>query len=329
MNVWQAVSRALSVGKSCALVTISQVRGSAPREVGARMVVHADGHFTGTIGGGQLEYDVIHQAQTLMAKEAIGLHATSFSLGPDLGQCCGGWVEVYIEIVPRVLIGLANELEALEQRGPFSTQAQIREGEPVLREVTQWAPPRVLNLEKGVLKEQFGQAFSQLFLFGAGHVGRSMMLALAPLPFNVQWVDNRRDLFPAHVPSNVSCIHLNDPVNAIASVPADGYVVVMTHDHALDQRLADAALRRNDLAYVGMIGSKTKRARALSRLRSAGLADEQLERLVCPIGIPGISSKQPAQIAASVVAQLLQVADQKQSKERSNFALAKSGTPDQ
>lgn len=328
MSVWRSIVSHLSAGNSCALVTISQVRGSAPREVGARMVVRSDGGFNGTIGGGALEYDVIRQACALMDKKAIGLHVQTFSLGPDLGQCCGGWVEIFIEIVPSVLKDLSKKLAKLEEEGPFATRAVIRSDEPVQREIFDWSPPHPVALENGILKEHFGQTASPLALFGAGHVGRALMLALAPLPFHVSWVDTRRDYFPSHVPSNVSCIHLKDPVNAVASVPSGAYVVVMTHDHALDQRLVDAALRRGDLAYVGMIGSKTKKARVLSRLRSAGVTNEQLNRLVCPIGISGITSKQPPQIAASVAAQLLMVRDQNESKERSNFALAKSGSPD-
>jgi len=143
-------------------------------------------------------------------------------------------------------------------------------------------------------------------LFGAGHVGRALVLALAPLPFAVRWIDSREGAFPSHIPVNATPVLTPDPVAEVASLPRDALVVVMTHEHPLDLAISAAALPRG-FPFVGLIGSETKRARFEKRFRELGIAEERIRSLVCPIGLPGIASKEPAVIAASVVAQLLEV----------------------
>jgi xanthine dehydrogenase accessory factor len=145
-----------------------------------------------------------------------------------------------------------------------------------------------------------------LLLFGAGHVGRALVLALAPLPFRIRWIDTRADAFPAHVPANAIAIHADEPGLEIAQAPAGAFVLVMTHSHPLDMALTAAALAREDLPHVGLIGSATKRARFEKRFREVGLAEARIADLVCPIGLPGIRGKDPAIIAAATAAQLLQ-----------------------
>lgn len=136
-------------------------------------------------------------------------------------------------------------------------------------------------------------------LFGAGHVGRAVVAALALLPFRVRWADVRGD-FPDPLPANVSVA-----LHEIATVPTGAFVLVMTHSHPLDLDLVEAALRRDDLAWIGLIGSMTKRRRFEGQLRARKVARPAIDRLVCPIGIRGIDGKEPAVIAASVAAQLL------------------------
>jgi xanthine dehydrogenase accessory factor len=144
-----------------------------------------------------------------------------------------------------------------------------------------------------------------VLLFGAGHVGRALVLALAPLPFDVCWVDPRRGEFPLAFPDNVTPVASPDPLAEIRRAAPRTAVLIMTHSHALDLALCDAALRRDDLPSIGVIGSKTKRARFVSQLHKGGLSGEQVARLACPIGLPGLGSKEPAVIAAGIVVQLL------------------------
>jgi xanthine dehydrogenase accessory factor len=142
-------------------------------------------------------------------------------------------------------------------------------------------------------------------IFGAGHVGKATVKVLAELPCNVIWIDPREAEFPQAAPPGVRIV-ADDPVDAVADLRPGSDAVVMMHSHELDFRVAEAALRRRDLGYVGVIGSATKRARFLARLAERGFGAEDLARLTCPVGLPGIRGKHPAVIAIAVAAQLLQ-----------------------
>ena len=144
-----------------------------------------------------------------------------------------------------------------------------------------------------------------MLLFGAGHVGRAVVLALAPLPFTVRWIDGRPDQFPQHVPQNVVTIRTDGPTRELAQAPRDAMVIVMTHSHPLDFDITAAALQRDAFDFVGLIGSETKRARFVSWARQVGVAESRIDWLVCPIGMPQIKGKEPAVIAAGIAAQLL------------------------
>jgi xanthine dehydrogenase accessory factor len=141
-------------------------------------------------------------------------------------------------------------------------------------------------------------------LFGAGHVGRAVAKLLADLPCRLLWFDARPDIFPETVGSNTRLRRSTEPGD-IAALPPGATVLIMTHDHGVDFALSEAALLRGDLRFVGTIGSDTKRARFLSRLRRAGLSEPMLARLHCPIGLPGVGTKLPAEIAIAVTAQIL------------------------
>ena len=253
-------------GGAATLVTVADTKGSAPREAGATMVVLADGSYFGTIGGGALEYEAQVLARQLAVQGEAVTRRIDRALGPDLGQCCGG----------RVIL----DLEVFTERNADGLAARIADA--ASRDHRQ-----------------------PLLMFGAGHVGRALSLALAPLPFCVTWVDSRDDAFPARIPANVSAVTSRDPPSQIAGAAAGSFVLILTHDHALDLAITAAALARADLPFVGLIGSATKRARFERRLRELGLDQQRIAAMVCPIGLPGIHGKEPGVIAASVVAQLL------------------------
>jgi xanthine dehydrogenase accessory factor len=151
-------------------------------------------------------------------------------------------------------------------------------------------------------------------LFGAGHVGRALMQVLAGLPCQVRWIDSRAQAFDdladlAGRAGNVQCIVCaqdDELIDEAAHLPAGSDVLVMTHSHALDQQLCEVLLRRGDFSYLGLIGSATKRSLFERRLAERGISAAQLARLTCPIGIAGISGKEPGVIAVAIVAQLLQ-----------------------
>ncbi|MEO2039698.1 MAG: xanthine dehydrogenase accessory protein XdhC [Martelella sp.] len=145
-----------------------------------------------------------------------------------------------------------------------------------------------------------------VFIFGGGHVGSALAAALAPLSFNTAIVETRPDMVEA-LPDDVDLRLSPLPEAEVANIPAGGAAVILTHDHALDFLIATEALKRDDLAYCGMIGSKTKRATFLRYAREQGLADTAISRLVMPIGGTTVSDKRPAVIAALVAAELISV----------------------
>jgi xanthine dehydrogenase accessory factor len=248
------------------LVSVVATRGSSPREAGTAMVVRPSGGFHGTIGGGALEWRALAEARELLRLGRGESRRGALALGPDLGQCCGGRVDWQIDVYD------SSDLEDLESRD--REEASRPRGAPLL-------------------------------LFGAGHVGRALSLALAPLPFAVRWIDSRPDAFPAYKPQGFELMLSADPPAELASAPDGALVVVMTHSHPLDLAIVSEALRQNRFRYVGVIGSATKRARFESLMRKSGIPDSALAKLVCPVGIPGIGGKEPAVIAASLAAQLL------------------------
>jgi xanthine dehydrogenase accessory factor len=171
-----------------------------------------------------------------------------------------------------------------------------------------------------------GERRDHVFLFGAGHVGKAIVGALAPLPFRITWIDGRRDAFPPDTPPQVDKIESASPPGDVASAPPGTLYLVMTHSHPLDLEICAQVLRRDDFGFLGLIGSETKRARFASRLRAIGIAPHMLSRLTCPIGIPGIDGKEPAAIAVAVAAQLLIVAERRQAGRNPLVAALEVGT---
>ncbi|TDK39768.1 xanthine dehydrogenase accessory protein XdhC [Rhizobium deserti] len=159
------------------------------------------------------------------------------------------------------------------------------------------------RLERQLQTDQQGRP--AVFLFGSGHVGLALAYALAPLPFAVSVVETREEALQ-ELPAQTSRRLTAMPEALVETIPAGGAAVILTHDHALDFLIAQKALARPDLAYVGMIGSKTKRATFSNWLRREGGDETMLSRLVLPIGGSAVRDKRPAVIAALVAAELLQ-----------------------
>jgi xanthine dehydrogenase accessory factor len=249
------------------LVTVAEARGSVPRDKGAWMAVGALSQI-GTIGGGHLEWEALRQSRERLAQAdsgAVNEWTKTVALGPSLGQCCGGAVQLRFE-----WIGVQQQ---------------------------------------ALLAQRLAVAVSPVALFGGGHVGRSIVQALQPLPYLVRWIDSRDQVFPENLDGEVLTEH-SDPVQAAVADLAPGTkVLIMSFSHAEDLDTVAACLlrirRSNDLPFVGLIGSATKWATFQRRLSERGFSEGELARITCPIGLPGIVGKEPAVIAASVVAQLL------------------------
>jgi len=158
----------------------------------------------------------------------------------------------------------------------------------------------------------------ELYLFGAGHVGQAVVRALRDLPVRIHWIDTRDNILPEAAPTGTSTLCTDTPEAEIDAAAAGSYFLVMTHDHGLDQRLSEQILARDDFAYFGLIGSSSKRRNFETRMQRRGIDPQKFERMTCPIGIDGIRSKQPAQIAISVAAEILQVYDRAHNNKDSN-----------
>jgi xanthine dehydrogenase accessory factor len=289
MTDWTAHARdALSRGPA-ALVTILATEGSAPRGPGARMVV-TEARLAGSIGGGALEHQAAAQARAILALEPGSWRIQDYPLGPLLGQCCGGRVRLLVERLA----------DAPQQDGPF----EIELGDRVLRRPIAGEAPGAMQA-RGPLPTAGARFIEPLetdampvFMFGAGHVGRAIAARAAGLPLHLSWYDSRPELAetPGVYPAGEA-----ELVARAAEAPEDAAVVILTHDHGLDYRIAAAALGSR-ARFVGLIGSQTKRARFLSRLAADGV---DAARLTCPIGLPGISGREPEVIAIAALAQLL------------------------
>ena len=222
--------------------------------------------LTATIGGGQLEFQVAQAARAMLSGAAVPEGAQRYPLGPSLGQCCGGVVFLSYQ--------------------------------------------RVTVADAPALRDELVAQQTPVALFGGGHVGAALARLLAALPFSVRWIDSRDGVFPGALPAAIGTEHSEPVQDAVARLAPGSRVLIMSFSHAEDLDIVIACLKRlrerDDLPYVGLIGSKTKWATFRHRLEARGFTEAELARVTCPIGVQGIGGKEPEVIAVAVAAQLLQ-----------------------
>jgi xanthine dehydrogenase accessory factor len=258
---WQAVADLRARREAGVLVTVTDVRGHAPRDAGAKMVVTAT-TTTGSIGGGNLEAEAVRRARGLLGTdvsrpETFESHLSDKAPLQHGVQCCGGEVSVLLEPLPVV--------------------------------------PSVA-------------------IFGVGHVGLELARILARHDLDLHLVDSRTEHLDAAAMAPLADAVANVQVHPVpvlpelvlAELPRGTHVLVMTHDHAEDVALCDAAIRLDHLGPIGLIGSSAKWARFRAQLLADGHDESAVARITLPIGMPGVTtSKEPASIAVSVAAALL------------------------
>lgn len=289
-----ALAEALAQHGRVARVVIAAHDGSSPREVGASMLVWADGQ-SGTIGGGALEYEAAAKARAMLATG--GRAVQRVALGPSLGQCCGGavtlWTEVY-DALPKPEAGVIA-------RGPGNMPLAVRR---VLAKARGQGLRPEPELAQGWLIEPLAEAARQIWVWGAGHVGRALVSVLAPLPgVAITWVDIGPERFPETVLPGVTVVSANDPAVLADHAPVGTEHLILTYSHALDLELCHRLLNRG-FRSCGLIGSATKWARFRSRLKALGHEVAEVGRIRCPIGDPALG-KHPQAIAIGVAADLL------------------------
>lgn len=263
-----AIEGFLAAPGAAVAVTVSEAKGSTPREAGTVMLVSADAIF-GTIGGGQLEYMAIDHARRMLG-DGSGQERLDIPLGPEIGQCCGGHVRLELKRIDDELAArLAEQAIAEDAEKP------------------------------------------EVYLFGAGHVGHALAEALALLPVKAIVVDNRHEELQGFG-ETIDTRLVAMPESVVRDASARSAFVVLTHDHALDFLIVTEALQRRDAAYVGMIGSRTKRATFKNWFLKNGGTAEQFAPLVSPIGGETVRDKRPAVIAAMAAAEIMTVLTQSQ-----------------
>ena len=338
-----SLARALADGGRAVVVAIAHGQGSVPREPGAWMIVTAHAQ-AGTIGGGHLEHEA-----TKLAREAIGgtmppaTWLVRFPLAARLGQCCGGVATIAFAVVDAAdgWLDVAQACErtsadfalvhrlgadrdpaqrlvvtADDSRGTLGDDAL--DSAAVIAARARLAPGGTTGLADVAGASLFLHVVRadrfDVVLFGNGHVGRALVLVLAALPCRVRWIDERESDFPPDPPANVEVVASDAPADEVADAPRGAYVVVTTHNHALDFAIVERALERDDFAYVGLIGSASKRAQLGRRLVQRGVGEAALARVTCPIGATsGLASKEPGAIAVGTVAEMLAIRERRAS----------------
>lgn len=296
-----ALRRLIAAHGPVVRVVVADVAGSAPREPGASMCVWPGGQH-GTIGGGTLEHEAALRARALLAAAGAPARVDRLPLGPALGQCCGGAVvllsEVWDEdrlsaaegpVCARPLPGHASGMPLAVRR----ILARAR-GEGVLPQP---------GIVRGWMVEPLAVPRRDIWVWGAGHVGRAIVAVLAPLPnLRITWVDTDAARFPA-LPECVVQLVAPNPADLVAGAPAMAEHLVLTFSHALDLEICHRLLDHG-FGALGLIGSATKRARFRARLKALGHSAAAIARIRCPIGDPALG-KHPQAIALGVGAELL------------------------
>ncbi|MDX9837868.1 MAG: xanthine dehydrogenase accessory protein XdhC [Azoarcus sp.] len=319
------LAASLEAGERMVWIGVAAVHGSAPRAPGTRMLVGMGSTF-GTIGGGRLELRAIEIARGMIVDDAAGLapppRIERFPLGASVGQCCGGVMHLAFDVVRPTEHAWVDEARALARADIEWVRILSLCGQPV-------RVARLSELQSGtadaanaariaatpgdgaaicgdhMVIELMRPAELHLALFGAGHVGRALIEVLSRLPIRVTWIDPRESEFLAWMPHNTRPVLTDMPEAEVRHQPANTAVLITTHSHALDLELVRTWLDRGDFGFLGLIGSTAKRANFEAKLRARGYTDDQLARIVSPVGDPAVVGKEPEVIAIAIAAQLM------------------------
>ena len=249
--------------------------GSVPRNSGTFMLITSK-YLFGSIGGGQLEYTIIEKAKKIL-KENISEknQILNIPLGPSIGQCCGGYVQVEITKYMNGNQSLKNEKILISKS-------------------------------------------NNIYIFGAGHIGQELSKRSVDLDFNVHLIDSRNNYLKMLKEKKVTPIYVEFPWMLIKNLPQKSYYIILTHSHDYDFKIINEILNLNSFQFIGLIGSKTKMKRFSNRLIKLGHNQSIINKIECPIGLKNISSKNPAEIAISIIGRLLEYRSNLSSLQLSN-----------
>jgi xanthine dehydrogenase accessory factor len=342
VKLWDEAGRLAAAGTPAAVATVARQRGSLPMASDAKMLVTREGRRAGTVGGGSVEADVIGQAlETLQSgRPMLVQHTLNASVAGELGLSCGGTVELFVE--PLVTCGEMAELCAGVSRG-------IREREVVTvctgldwsggPAKAAWIGDRMVAVGRGVSRSLHPDAFTargraptlvdrsrslfverlvripRVIIFGAGHVGAAIARVAAEAGFYVVVTDDRSEFanqerLPAADEVIVGDIH--EVLDGLV-LDEDDYVLATTRGHNYDAEIVGRTASSR-ARYVGMLGSRRKRALIWQKLAEAGVPEKDLNRVRSPIGLH-IGGESPGEIAVSVAAELIRARRQPEATE--------------
>ena len=310
-KIFLAIEEQLKMGKPCLLATIIASTGSTPRSSGAYMVVGEAGRICGTIGGGSLEYNVILQGQEQIVQQKNFIYEYTLTMegSAELGMICGGTCTILYQYLSTDDLSLIQEaLGIMESKEQYWLLLPVLEGKlQILQGASEIQGNGLIEIDG---TQYYAERFNfdgKVYIFGGGHLAQEVVPVLSHLGFRCVVLDDREEFSKPELFSGaeeVLCVEFKDLADAV-QITENDYVAVMTRGHLHDADVERFVLK-TPAHYIGVVGSRRKAKLTRETLRGEGFAEEQLDRIVTPIGLE-IGSETPAEIAISIAAQFIQV----------------------
>ena len=310
-KIFLAIEEQLKMGKPCLLATIIASTGSTPRSSGAYMVVGEAGRICGTIGGGSLEYNVILQGQEQITQQKNFIYEYTLTMegSAELGMICGGTCTILYQYLSTDDLPLIQDaLGIMESKEQYWLLLPVLEGKLQILQGASEFERNGLVERKGT--QYYAERFNfdgKVYIFGGGHLAQEVVPVLSHLGFRCVVLDDREEFSKPELfngAEEVLCVDFKDLASAVQITERD-YVAVMTRGHLHDADVERFVLK-TPAHYIGVVGSRRKAKLTRETLRGEGFSDEQLDRIITPIGLE-IGSETPAEIAISIAAQFIQV----------------------
>lgn len=312
------LQNAIKSDHKAVLVTVVNVAGSAPREAGASLVV-TNTKTTGTIGGGNLELRCIAQARELLAAKPVR-NCKQIALGPSLGQCCGGRVEILFDVVTPDTDWFIELTASHNTNDNLWLCRSVNSADAVVAtesKLKQRLPADTVDSKDGlhasflVTHGDYRWCYQslrvnrpQVMVYGAGHVGQAVVTQLSLLDCLVTLLDSREEWLYLQPDLKISRVLTDTPDEDAVNTPDEVAHVIMTHSHSVDFDICHALLKKGKFSWLGLIGSETKRQTFINRLQPRGVSELEISRLRCPIGCLQVESSRPELISLNLAAEL-------------------------
>lgn len=310
-KIFLAIEEQLKMGKPCLFATIIASTGSTPRSSGAYMVVGEAGRICGTIGGGSLEYNVILQGQEQIVQQKNFIYEYTLTMegSAELGMICGGTCTILYQYLSASDLPLVQEvLGVIASKEQYWLLLPVLEGKlQILQGASEIQGNGLIEIDG---TQYYAERFNfdgKVYIFGGGHLAQEVVPVLSHLGFRCVVLDDRAEFSKPELftgAEEVLCVDFKDLANAV-QITKNDYVAVMTRGHLHDADVERFVLK-TPAHYIGVVGSRRKAKLTRETLRGEGFSDEQLDRIITPIGLE-IGSETPAEIAISIAAQFIQV----------------------